>query len=601
MVEKLKELLQGEVVYVVNDKAEFVLFSKYVGSAATRVTHVSNVDELINEMEKIDGGVTFVFSDKLPEDVSGAVLDIAQIVDNLAEGLLNVVEIGSTTFANSLRLLTYDKEIWMDPMVEVVPKPVDEVLSKPVVSSYWKDLPTDEDEAKEIAKLRKDIDELVAQKMEVESELIKMSESVKAKGFKSDAELTRVTALYEEREERLTAELHSARTNLSEYQKKYAERSNEYEELMLVVGSLRSEIETKTSLIENDLSTREAELTDQLESLQADLLERDIAIKNKAVTLNRIEEELSDLREKLSHATLEAMAQRELFHETRNKVEGLESTIEELNAEVLDRESKLLNVLNTYTTPEDTAKLQELIEQRDIKLSDFSEQTKKLRVETMKANEKQSLAEDELEKLRASYRELLATSGVAGAIVEEKTLGADVTTNVYYFKVISQPLYFKSFMMNFVELLTNDRGNVLTVLIREEDAFTDMYFEGIRRVNTLDDVVSSDKVVMLKPSQIMFSDSDTFYNAYDSIVVVDFMKTRDRYLKTPNGLVIHAFINEKEAEMHGIRGLVLSSGENSIIPMQYNKEIELAITPMVKKKYVQSIVRNWMRSLKLIK
>lgn len=601
MVEKLKGLVQGEVVYVVNDKAEFVLFSKYVSEYAKRVTHVSNVDDLITEMEKIDGGVTFVFSDKLPEDVSGAILDIAQIVDNLAEGLLNVVEIGSKVFANSLKLYTYEKEAWTVPVVETTPKPVEEVLSKPVVTSYWKDLPTDEDESKEIAKLKRDIDELVAQKMEVESELIKMSESIKVKESKSDAELERVTKLYEEREERLSEELSSARSDLSEYQKRYATRSNEYEELLLVVNSLRSEIEAKTSLIENDLSTREEELTDQLESLQAELLEREITIKNKTVTLTRIEEELRELHDKLSNATLEVTAQRELVQEWREQVEGLEAKISKLTDEVADRERKLDEVLATYTTPEDVEKLNELIAQRDIKIADFSEQTKKLRVETLKAKEKQGFVEDELEKLRASYRDLLATSGKTGVLVEEKTLSDGVSTPVYYFKVISQPLYFKSFMTNFVELLTADRGNVLTVLIREEDAFTDMYYEGIRRVNTLDDVSSSDTVVLLRPSQIMFSDDDSFYNGYDSIVVVDFVKTRDRYLKTPNGMVIHAFINAKEAEMHDVRGLVLSSGENSIIPMQYNKEIELALTPMVKKMYVQSIVRNWMRNVGLIK
>lgn len=594
MVSKLREALKDKVVYVSSDKSEYVLFKKFIGSSSLDISHVSDIEGLLSVMEAFDqtkNPLTLVFSDRLPEDLSAAMVDIASILGSVDVSLLSTVEFGNSYISSSVRFDVTDKEMFLKGSEKVVEDTVTD--TREIDVRYWETFSRG-DESEEMARLKSDMDVLIAEKTEVENQLIKMSEDMKFRGSKSNDELIRVKDLYEQRESDLRNEIQSLNDDLSKYKLMYAERYNEHEEALLKLESLRVELDSKTSLIENDLSSRESELTDMVSKLNDELLEKNVEIKNKIGTIKLMESELLEIRDKLSGCELDVTAQRELFLEERSKVEKLENTVEELEEKIADLTEQLSDLLDSYATPSDVLKLQEEIKNRDIRIQDFMEQMKKLRVETRKADETRALTLDELEKLKVSYKEMLNSSNKS-MVYDEYVLNDRVNAYLYYFKVYNQPLYFKSFMTNFTSLLRENR-KVLTVILREEDELMDAYYGDVRRVNTLDDVAEGEEVVLLRPSRIMFSEDDAFYNRYDAIVVIDHLRSRTRYIKSTDGMNINVFINGNEAELLDVRGLTLSSGENSIVPMQYDRDIELAVTSSIRSKYVRSKVKKWMKS-----
>jgi hypothetical protein len=381
------------------------------------------------------------------------------------------------------------------------------------------------------------------------------------------------------------------KVEISKYKKLYAENSNELEDLSKKLDDALNQLEIKTTLLNETQVHLSNGSIDTIELIK----EKENEIKSLKIIVKDIESEITNTRDKYSKVEVEIDAQKELLKDKNKLIKQLKETIEEMEVEKIKISEETAESLNSKVDKEVVKIMEENLDQKTIEVNSLNDQVRSLRVDVRKEIQERFMMKEELDQLNVSYKELLNKGTSSIDTLDEIFLGEELETQIFYFKVINQPPYFKSFMENFIDILSQDK-KVLTVMLREEDLLSNLYFDKIKKINTLEDVSSSDKFVWIKPSKIMLVKEAEFYNQFDYVIVIDYLRNKTRYLKGDYVTPIHVFMNEIERDLLGVKGMILSGGETSVVDLRYDKNFELAKTGFIRKKYIKKKVMDWLQN-----
>lgn len=512
---------------------------------------IKDLDNLISAMENDITEITVLFNSVLPQDIEDNIDILVSHLESV-DGIF-FIEVGKGKyFKNSLSV---------DNLTDLIGK---DIIEKDI----------------EIEEVKENI--IKANVKNINDDFSKVDEEVKVKVEKE---------VKAEVKAEIKAEPEADKTN---YKKLYAEMLNELEDTKQSLEKCKNELKIKESkLIEAQLS-----ITNNL-NVSQDTVEiindKNIEIKTLQSMILELEEDIKTTRLKYSRYEIDIEAQKELLRDRNEEIKGLKNSLEELEDKVKEIEDEHLNVLKNMVDISVVEELNNTIDNKNIENSNLNSQIKTLRVEVRKEVEDKHLLKEELEKINKSYKDIISNNKTSSSDIEEIFFGGDLETQIFYFKMITQPPYFKSFMENLVEILSENK-KVLTIVLREEDELSDLYFSDFRKINLLEEVSSSDKNVWVKPSKMMLVKDASFYNQYDSVVVIDYLKNKNRYLKGDYVTPIHVFMSEKERDVLGVKGMILSGGESSIVDLRYDKKFELAKTAFIRKKYIKRKVTDWMQN-----
>lgn len=560
--------LRGKVLLLSVDNEEVTKLKNVVGEQVNTVI-IGSIDDLIMEIEKDTGEMTIILTGNLPADIKD---NIDLLVSNLEmiEGIY-FIEIGTKGyFHNSLKLSSMEE---MD-----------------VSDVYEKDVTKEEIETR--------IEEVVNEEsVEVKSNVEIHNEMVKSPVKEIETKNDKVIII---NDEMMNSKLKELEEELALYKKMYAEKILELDDVKKKLESFKKELEVKNKWIEEDLSVREKELKEQLDELKRTLEEKNNEIRSLKSLKNLLEKDLSQLREDYSALEIDTIAQKELLFEKKKEIDQLNEKIEQLEKEKEDILEELLKQQEESVDPSVVEELKDQLSKKDVEIDNLNEQIRRLRIELKKEIEDKDLLKKEYDDLQESYKELLIQTEQSVDRLDEVVLDDSVKSQIFYFKVVNQPPYFKSFMENLVEIL-KEKYKILVILLRETDEISEIYFKDIKKIATLDDVDEKEDVtVWLKPSKLMFTKGPDFYNKYDYMIVIDYLKTQKRYVKGDCVIPIYCLMNEREREVLGIKGMILSGGEQSIVDLRYDSKFELAKTSFIRKKYVQKKVSDWLKTMGIL-
>ena len=549
---RYEDVILDNILVLSTKDSDVTSFESFVESR--KLHKVNDLDELLTKFENLSGGITICFTDHLPDDIEE---NLGTLVGFLEEDNTNskfsIVEIGGKgNFKESLKvrsvfelseLLVIEN---VDDVEESVETEVDGIESSNTVSNM-----TD-------VKYMELLDKFETLKVEARNRIVELD------------------------------------NELITYKKTYAERVEEVVSLNELVEQLKGELADKDNLINNDLSNKEIELNKLLKEANEELRLKSNEITKLKSLISSLQEDILKAREEVESIRIDYAAQRELLKEKKIQIEELKETLykeERFKKELLEE----LNVVKTdYISPMEYEKVEQLVEDKSDEIDGLKVQLNELRILAKKADTERSMVESDLDDLKNSYKELLSNSGSSSRKLDEIVFD-ELNSKIIYFKVINQPLYFRSFVEEFNKILSGMYNKVLFVILREDSELTSMYYKGIRKVTTLDDVSSSDRVVWLKPSQLMFPKDVEFYNGFDVIVVLDYLDTRKRYLRGDNVTTIHTFLSDSEAELFGITGTILSAGDRSMIDMKYDVKFSNAPNTELRRLMVQRKIKDWLK------
>lgn len=541
-------ILDNVLVLSTND-SDVTSFESFVESR--KLHKVNDLDELLTKFETLSGGITICFTDHLPNDIKE---NLGTLVGFLEEDNTNskfsIVEIGiNGYFKESLKVRSVFE------------------LSEILVIEEYDAYIESEGEASEY------VTPVESMSTEKYMELLDKFETLKVEARNRIVELD---------------------NELIAYKKTYAEKVDEISDLNDLIDQLKKELVDKDNLIHGDLSNKEKELNTSLKEANEELRLKSIEISKLNSLIPALQADTLKAREELESIRIDYAAQRELLKEKKTQIEEFK---EELSTERRFKKELLeeLNAVKTdYISPMEYEKIEQVVEDKSDEIDGLKVQLNELRILAKKADTERSMVESELDDIKNSYKELLSNSGSLSRNIDEVVF-EDLNSKIIYFKVINQPLYFRSFVEEFNKILSSMYNKVLFVILRDDSELTSMYYKGIRKLTTLDDVSSSDRVVWLKPSQLMFPKDVEFYNGFDVIVVLDHLDTRKRYLRGDNVTTIHTFLSDSEAEMFGINGTILSAGERSVIDMKYDVKFSNAPNTELRRLMVQRKIKDWLK------
>lgn len=546
---RYEEVILDNILVLSTKDSDVMSFESFVESR--KLHKVNDLDELLTKFENLSGGITICFTDHLPNDIEE---NLGTLVGFLEEDNTNskfsIIEIGiKGLFKESLKVRSVFE--------------LSEIL---VIEDYDESI---EPEG-EVSEYATPIESMSNEKY---MELLDKFETLKVEARNRIVELD---------------------NELIAYKKTYAEKVDEISDLKELIDQLKKELVDKDNLINGDLSNKEKELNKSLKEANEELRLKSIEISKLTSLITSLQADTLKAREELESIRIDYAAQRELLKEKKTQIEELKddlSTERRFKKELLEE----LNVVKTdYISPMEYEKIEKVVEDKSDEIDGLKVQLNELRILAKKADTERSMVESELDDIKNSYKELLSNSVSLSRNIDEIVF-EDLKSKIIYFKVINQPLYFRSFVEEFNKILSSMYNKVLFVILRDDSEITSMYYKGIRKITTLDDVSSSDRVVWLKPSQLMFPKDVEFYNGFDVIVVLDHLDTRKRYLRGDNVTTIHTFLSDSEAEMFGIKGTILSAGERSIIDMKYDVKFSNAPNTELRRLMVQRKIKDWLK------
>lgn len=543
-----EDVILDNVLVISTEDTDVSSFSSFVEKH--KLHKISDLDGLLTKFEELGGGITICFMDRLPEDVED---NLDTLVGFLEEDNTNIkfsiVEIGNRkVFKGSIKVRSAFELSELLIIQEDVVDTVDEI---------------DDVDSVRVAEVSDDkymalLDQHEALKVEARNRILELD------------------------------------NELVTYKKNYAERVDELSLLKDRVTQLTDELSAKDALIQGDLSNKEKELNRSLKEANEELRAKTTEVSKLNSLIESLQKDILIARDEVESLRIDYAAQRELLKEKKVMIEELKESLDRegrLKKELLEEFS---SIKTTYISPMEYEKLEQVVEDKSDEIDGLKVQLNELRILAKKSDTEKSLLEGEYDDLKSSYKELLSNSGSSSRNIDEVVF-EDLKAKIIYFKVVNQPLYFRSFAEELKNVLVSKGNKVLFVILRDETEVTSLYYKGIRKLTTLDDVSSGDEVVWLKPSQLMFPKDVEFYNAYDTIVVLDHVGTKKRYLRGDNVTTIYTFLSDREAELFGVNGTVLSAGERSIIDMKYDATFSHAYDTEIRRLLVQKKINDWLK------
>lgn len=541
-----EDVILDNVLVISTEDTDVNSFSSFVEKH--KLHKISDLDGLLTKFEELGGGITICFMDRLPDDVED---NLDTLVGFLEEDNTNIkfsiVEIGNRkVFKGSIKVRSAFE---LSEML-IIPSDAEDAV----------------DEYDAVVRVTEDSNDKYML-------LLDQHETLKVEARNRILELD---------------------NELVTYKKNYAERVDELSVLKDRVTQLTNELSAKDALIQGDLSNKEKELNRSLKEANEELRAKATEVSKLNSLIESLQKDILIARDEVESLRIDYAAQRELLKEKKVMIEELKDALDHegrLKKELLEEFS---SIKTTYISPMEYEKIEQVVEDKSDEIDGLKVQLNELRILAKKSDTEKSLLESEYDDLKSSYKELLSNSGSSSRNIDEVVF-EDLKAKIIYFKVINQPLYFRSFAEELKNVLISKGNKVLFVILRDETEVTSLYYKGIRKLTTLDDVSSGDDVVWLKPSQLMFPKDVEFYNAYDTIVVLDHVGTKKRYLRGDNVTTIYTFLSDREAELFGVNGTVLSAGERSIIDMKYDATFSHAHDTEIRRLLVQKKINDWLK------
>lgn len=505
---------------------------------------VKDIDLLIIEMEKEVKELTVIFDKEIPTDIYQS---MSLLVDHLesVDGIY-FVEIGSEKFFSNSMVLK-DLSSLKDSRDE------NDVENKELIDTAESGVVPD-----------------IVPEVTKQDHLFDENEKLKSILKDTEFELEKHKDMYEE-----------ILTDIDKREMSINKLIEEIEEKGIEINSLKEQIDSNTMTDNNKLIKEDKELLNKYNLLLSNY--------------SRLEEDLKQMRFEYAEKELIIEAQKELIRDRNKEISKLKENLDTENLNHEDIIIKMQDEIDSKVDYESYNDVEKKLNDSLIEAESLKEQVMYLRVSAQKETEEKVFLKEDLETLNISYKELLNVGSNTTKVLKDILISDEIKSQFFYFKVINQPPYFRSFMGGMKTLLKKN-GRTLTIILRDSDDLSELYLKGMKKVNVLEELSSEDETVWLTPSNIMFDDISKISVGYDYIIIIDYLKSKERYLKGGNLIPIHVFIDESERDLLGVKGMVLCGGENSIVDLRYDKKFESARTPYIRKLYIEKKVLSWLHT-----
>ena len=572
---------------------------------------VKNVDTLLNIIELRYPELTIIFSDTLPTDIRNALKGLQGILP-LTLGL-KIIEIGS-----ALNFQTCDNYLSLDIIydIEEDDEAAKERIAEEELSRFTKNAskyvdkhghPIDEPELTideqntEIESHQKTLNEiddvLDSSTPQTPSTVLPTDDPLFAVNSqlldeienheKNSKEQQAAYATLERHLLQAKEQLSDAHTQLREQDSRYTDKENELNEL-------RKQLTAK----ENALNDRESSINRINDKFMDATSKNTEELKISRALNETLTKEVQELKHEISTQKVENGSKLELLKEQRNDIKKLNEELVTYRKRLTDITKEMTDLQSSHIGADTLTKLQSELENKTVTISNLENQISTLKVDIGKVRQQHEFLEEDYAQLKNEYTNFIDEGITAKAdTFTTYSLQGTGLPLIMYFKVITQPAYFKSFVQMLHRELTST-GSTLILFLREEDYIYDSYYENVERFNRFDEIPTTTTFGLITPNRFMISQQADWYTQFDNIVIIDYTRTKQIFIDSPTLLLYYTYSNEQEKMKSHYKGIgALYAGEKSIVDMSYDKRYESAKNSFMKTKLISLKVKDWLSTI----
>lgn len=334
----------------------------------------------------------------------------------------------------------------------------------------------------------------------------------------------------------------------------------------------------------------------QLERKLEEQLENERLYKLEKAKVADYEAEASKFRSENKALQMDNESLRAFIAESRDTIRGLQAQIRALQADIDKAEREKLVILKSRVDGEVHVQLSQQLEEERESSRKLQADLQKLQMDLRKKDFEIAENMREIEELRMSTSNSGATYGHVLDKVHFKAV------NVYYVKILQPLPYLRSALQAFYEAIKErDGGRTHVCIIKHDEGLNDRLYPDYELYGHIGDVQSKHEKFMLYPTRSMFTGAEKFDVAVKSVLVLDFIQSKDYYIDTDGfSRVITVCRNSSMMHTLGLKGTPVSLDSGSLLDIQYDQRIATASTKEMQKRYIQLKVAMWLKNLDMV-
>ena len=189
--------------------------------------------------------------------------------------------------------------------------------------------------------------------------------------------------------------------------------------------------------------------------------------------------------------------------------------------------------------------------------------------------------------------------------------GADVYEDIHYcvksnvptlyFKILSEPRFFYSFIKYIRTKFKKERKKLLTIAFKEISKYEKGLWEDwveIRSVEDVTDIENYDnKILVNNVGKLEVNRLQKYTEDYDVIVVLDFTNKEKNYMDNHKLVEIFTVSKSKLIKDCDISGNILTEGEGSVVDINYDPQVEKYTNEKVKQRFFEKRYNPWLEKV----
>lgn len=619
--QRILDYLTPAIFVVTSKSSEYNYMAEIIKEntpQSTEIEWLKSVDDLLNILELRYPQITIIFSDTLPTDVRNALSGLQDILP--LTSCLSVIEIGSSNnFSECANYLALDIIYDMEEDEETAKKrTVAEELARFQENASK---PVDKD-GRALTEPEYTVEEQNERIEETKDHMLDVPKEIVALPVDAIRETFSPPPTSSDTTDPLLAINMQLLDELEGYAKIIEDKNIEYSRLEHHLLQAKNQINAlREELKEND--ERFGEKEQELKTLTKQLMAKEKALNDRETSINRINDKFSDatsknteelkisrdltetlnkelhnLRKELSTLKVENGSKLELLKEQRNEIKKLKEELSDYRRKITDITKEMSDLQTSHVGADSLEKLQHELEDSTVIITNLENQISTLKVDLGKIRQQKEFLEEDYKQLETEYTQFIDEGVLAKADSYGKhTLQGSGLPLIMYFKVVTQPTYFKSFIQTLQRELSHI-GSTLVIFIREEDYIYDAYYNGVSRYNHFDEISPTESYALISPNRFMTSPHTEWYTQFDNIVIVDYTRTEQVFIESQTLLLYHTYLTENERAKSPYKGIgSLYAGEKSIVDMSYDRRYESVKNPFMKNKLITLKVKDWLSTI----
>lgn len=388
----------------------------------------------------------------------------------------------------------------------------------------------------------------------------------------------------------LMMEVDSGRERVKQFEKMIEEKSEELEAVSADYQALKTKV---SHVYEIEIKNLKYEVTKN----ENELVELKRLYKIERETVKDYERELGEFRTKNKGLEIDKKSLQAVNEDRKQEIRMMENEIKKHKSEVEKLQKEKIDIIKSRVDAEEHVMLSKELDKERQRIKELQGQLEIMEVDNRKKDFNIVDLQTDISDLRRGEDDI-QTYGRTQKL-DTHTFGS---TNLFYFKVITDLPYLMSSIQTFYDIIKEKFGGRTHVaILRNDEGMDSQYYKGIPLYGTIGDVKEEDEVFLLYPTRRMFTGANKFDGSVTSLLVIDYIRSSDYYLDTDAfGKYITVVRDSGMIRQYGLTGTPVSLDSGSMLDIRYDEKIELASVKRVRELIVRKKVETWMNSIGIL-